>query len=108
MQTQFEENERVLNEVQFAGGGYVWDSDAGIFAVTLMDVVPNDELAKSLCALVGVQQIAINSCRLTFDTVRDLARIPNLDSLVLNHAVLTDDEAALLKSLVPELILVNE
>jgi hypothetical protein len=106
MQTQFEENERILAEVEAAGGGYVWEAE--IFAVTLMDVVPNDELAKSLCALVGVEQIAINSSRLTFDTVRDLARIPNLDSLVLNHAALTNGEAALLRSLVPELILVNE
>lgn len=106
MQTQFEENERILAEVEAEGGGYVWDADT--FAVTLMDVVPNDALATSLCALVGVQQIAINSARLAFDTVRDLAQIPNLESLVLNHAALTDDEAALIASLVPELILVNE
>jgi len=106
MQTQLEENERILAEVEAAGGGYVWDAE--IFAVTLMDVVPNDALAASLCTLVGIQQIAINSSRLAFDTVRNLAQIPNLKSLVLNHAALTDDEAALISSLVPELILVNE
>ena len=73
-----------------------------------MDVVPNDELAESLCALVGVQQIAINSSRLAFDTVRSLAQIPNLHSLVLNHAALTSAETALIASLVPELVLVKE
>ncbi len=106
MQAQFEENERILAEVKAAGGGYVWDAE--IFAVTLMDVVPNDELAQSLCALVGVQQIAVNASCLAFETVRNLAQIPDLDSLVLNHAALTNDEAALIASLVPELILVNE
>ncbi|MBQ5947821.1 hypothetical protein, partial [Massilia sp. ST3] len=76
--------------------------------ITLMDVVPDDGFAKSLCALVGVQQIAINSSRLGFDTVTKLAQIPNLGSLVLSNAALTNDEAAYLGSLVPELILVNE
>jgi len=106
MQTQLEENERILAAVEAAGGGYVWDAE--IFAVTLMDVVADDGLAKSLCVLAGVQQIAINSSRLSFDTVKNVAQIPNLRSLVLNHAALTNDEAAYLASLVPELILVNE
>jgi hypothetical protein len=106
MQTQLEENERTLAEVAAAGGGYVWDAET--FVVTLMDVLPNDALAASLCALVEVQQIAISSSRLTFDMVKKLARMPNLKSLVLNQAVLTDDEAALTNSLVPDLILVNE
>jgi hypothetical protein len=106
MQTQFENNERILAEVEAAGGGCVWDAE--VFAITLMDVVPNDELAGSLCALVGIQQIAINASRLTFDTLRRLSQIQGLDSLVLNHAVLTNDETTLLASSVPELILVNE
>jgi hypothetical protein len=106
MESQFEVNERILAEVEAAGGGYVWDAE--VFAVTLMDMVPNDELAESLGALVGVQQIAINASRLAFDTLRHLSQIKGLDSLVLNHAVLTNDETALLASFVPELILVNE
>jgi hypothetical protein len=106
MQTQLEENERILAAVEAAGGGYVWDAE--IFVVTLMDVVPDDGLAKSLCTLVGVQQIAINSSRLSFETVKSLTQVPNLNSLVLNHSELTNDEAAQLGSLAPELILVNE
>ena len=104
MQTQVKENKRILAEVEAVGGGYVWGAE--MFAVTLMDVVPNDALAASLCARAGVQQIAINSSRLAFSTVRNLAQIPNLEALVLNHAVLTNDEAVLIASLVPELILV--
>ena len=106
MHAQFEKHERILAKVEAAGGGYVWDAE--VFAVTLMDVAPNDELAESLCALEGVQQIAINSSRLAFDTIKSLAQIPNLHSLVLNHAALTNDEIALIASLVSELILVNE
>jgi hypothetical protein len=103
---QFENNEGILAEVEAAGGGYIWDAE--VFAITLMDVVPNDELADSLCALVGIQQIAINASRLAFDTLRRLSQIQGLDSLVLNHAILTNDETTLLASAVPELILVNE
>ena len=106
MQTQSEENERILAEVEAAGVGYV--RDAEVFAVTLMDAVPNDELAESLCALVGVQQMEINSSRLVFNTVRSLAQIPHLRSLVLSHASLTNAETALIASLVPELVLVDE
>lgn len=99
------QNNRILTAVDAAGGGYVWDAE--VFAITLMDVLPTEELALSLCSLIGVQQIAIEASTLKMDTLVRLAGTPGLSSLVLNHSRLTNEEVAQLSSIVPEFIQVN-
>ncbi len=99
-------NENILAAVEAAGGGYVWDAE--VFAVTLMDVSPDEELVHALCSLTGVQQIAIEASRLQLESLVRLVTIPGLSSLVLNHSRLTDEDVALLTSIGPEVIQVNE
>jgi hypothetical protein len=84
----------------------VWDAE--VFAVSLMDVVPDDQLAQSLCGLIGVQQIALEASRLAPNTLIRPAKIHGLTSLVLNHADLTDNEIASLGLAGLEIILVSE
>ena len=99
-------NDTILAAVEDKGGGYVWDDV--VFAVTLMDVPVSDEDAQPLCKLVGVQQIAIEASRLSFPMLQCLARIPELQSLVLNHSSLTPPQVEALESIGPEIERVNE
>jgi len=101
-----DDNETILAAVEDKGGGYVWDAE--VFAVTLMDVQVNDVDAQPLCKLVGVQQIAIEASRLSFPTLQSLARIPGLESLVLNHSSLTPQQVEALVAIGPEIERVNE
>lgn len=106
MSLQVQNNEEILAAVEAAGGGYVWNAE--VFAVTLMSVLPEEKLAISLTGLEGVQHIAIEASSLRLITLMCLAGIPDLYSLVLNHSTLTDEQAMLLRSVGPEVILVSE
>ena len=100
------DNEDILAAVETKGGGYVWDAE--VFAVTLMDVAVSDDEALMLCKLAGVQQIALDASRLSFSTLQRLARIPGLNSLVLNHSPLGDQQIDALVTIGPQILQVNE
>jgi len=99
-------NEAILAEVEASGGGYVWEPE--VFAVTLMDVAFEDSQVTRLCGLTGVEQIALNASRLSFDTLQRIARIPDLQSLVLSSIHLTDDQQSALEALGPEVEIVSD
>jgi hypothetical protein len=100
------DNMSILGAAEEKGGGYVWDAE--VFAVMLFNVPVRDEDALPLCKLVGVQQIAIEASGLSFQTLVSLARIPGLQSLVLNHSSLTPQELNTLGAIGPEVVLVTE
>jgi len=100
------DNDAILAVVDSLGGDSVWEDD--VFAVNLMEPELSDDQALVLCGLVGVQQIAINASRLAFPTLRRLAEIPLLESLVLGHAALTPQQFDELSSVGPEVEQVNE
>jgi|GEM_PF-1903924 len=106
MRAAVNDNEAILCGVESLGGGYVWEAE--VFAVTLLGVPVNDDGALSLCNLVGVQQIAVEPSALPFSTLQRLALIPGLESLVLNHALLTPQQEEALRSIGPEIELVTE
>lgn len=99
-------NEEILAHVDAIGGGSVWD--ATIFAVTLIEIAPNDEDVAELSRLSGVQQIALNACRLSFASVLSVARTPGLDSLVLSRSWFSEQQLCQLRTCVPELVLVSD
>ena len=99
-------NEEILAEIEASGGGYVWEPE--VFAVTLMDVTPEDTQVTRLCGLTGVKQIALNASRLSFDTLQRIARIPGLQSLVLSDIHLTADQQSTLEALGPEVEIVSD
>jgi hypothetical protein len=101
-----ESNELLLAQVEGLGGGYCWDAE--IFAVTLMDVSVSDQDAKILCGLVGVQQVALNASQLSFSALDEIARIPGLQSLVLNVPAISEQEIEALGRFVPEVLVVDE
>lgn len=101
-----ENNERLLAMVEDLGGGYCWDAE--IFAVTLMDVAVADSDAAILCGLVGVQQVALNASLLSFSVLERIAKIPGLQSLVLNVPTVAESELEALKRHVPEVLVVDE
>ena len=106
MDTTMRDNEDILAVIETTGGGYVWDAE--VFAVTLMDTPVGDDEALLLCKLAGVQQIALNASRLSFSTLQCLARIPGLNSLVLNHSSLDPQQFDTLVMIGPEIVQVNE
>jgi hypothetical protein len=99
------QNKRILTAVDAVGGSYVWDAE--VIYHNIDGCFPTEELALSLCGLIGVQQIAIEASTLQMDTLVRLAGTAGLSSLVLNHSCLTDEEVAQLSSIVPELIQVD-
>jgi len=103
---QARENERILARVEELGGGYVWD--AGVFAVTLMDVALSDADALPLASLVGVQQIALDCAQLSAPTLQRIAAAPGLQSLVICNHGLTGSEIEALRSLGPEVKVLGE
>lgn len=99
-------NQRILEQVELHGGGYVWDAE--VFAVTLMDTVVQDGFAAQLCGLYGIQQIALDASELSYSAVKALASIPGLQSLVLNHSTLTEPQRREVRQLSPEVVEVDE
>jgi hypothetical protein len=93
-------NEAIIAQVEQLGGGVVWEPE--VFAVTLMDVSVSDEQALVLCGLEGVEQIAIDASQLQFSTIKALAEIPGLASLVLGECRLLPEQVATLRQIVPE------
>ena len=93
------ENEQILTRVEALGGGYVWDAE--VFVVTLMDVAVAINDALSLTRLVGVQQVALDCSQLDGPTLRKIALVPGLQSLVLCNHGLSAAEIQLLQSLGP-------
>ncbi len=87
---EFQTNVSILDTVEALGGGYAWDAE--IFAVILMEVSVEDDDARMLCGLTGVQQIALDASRLSMTALAALAGIPGLQSLVLSRRTLTEDE----------------
>lgn len=103
---QAEKNEAILARVEVLGGGSVWDAE--VFAVTLMDVVVTDGDAIQLAGLVGVQQIALDCSRLSIGTLRSIAAIPGLQSLVLCKPVFSAADLDGLQALGPDVQVVTE
>ena len=101
-----ERNEIILARVEELGGGSVWDAD--VFAVTLMDVAVTDSDAMSLAGLVGIQQIALDCSRLSISTLRSIAAIRGLQSLVLCNPVFAAEDLLALQAVGPEVQVVAE
>lgn len=99
-------NEKVLAHVDQLGGGYVWDAE--IFTVSLMDVATSDEDAQELCALTGVQQVALNSSRLSIATLKAVASIPGLKSLVLVASSVSSEQLTALGEVGPHIEVVEQ
>lgn len=100
------ENEAILEWVDEVGGGSVWEPE--IFAVTLIDVPLTDDDVLKLCGLSGVTQIAINSEGLSYITIKALASIPGLRSLVLNRPSVSESEVVDLRKVGPEIEVISE
>lgn len=103
---EFQTNVSILDSVDALGGGYVWDAE--IFAVTLMEVSVEDDDARMLCGLTGVQQIALDASQLSMTALAALAGIPGLQSLVLSRRTLTEDERRKLERAGLEILEVDE
>jgi hypothetical protein len=73
-----------------------------------MDVACDDSQVSRLCGLTGVEQIALNASRLSFDTLQRIAGIPELQSLVLSGVHLTVDQQSALEALGPEIEVVSD
>lgn len=100
-----DQNQAILDWVERLGGGYVWEP--GLFAVTMLDVALDDETAAKLCRLSGVRQIVINADGLSFDTLRSLAGIPGLRSLVLAGFGFSDAHCQELSAMGPDVELID-
>lgn len=100
------DNEAILAHVEALGGGYVWEPE--IFCVTLIDVPALDRDVAALSKLRGVQQIALNASNLSFQTIESIARIPDLESLVLCQQNLSDEQVHALRLLGPDIELVTD
>lgn len=103
---EFQTNESILDTVDALGGGYAWDAE--IFTVILMEVSVEDDDARMLCGLVGIQQIALDASQLSMTALAALARIPGLRSLVLSRRTLTEDERRELERAGLEILEVDE
>lgn len=99
-------NEMILARVEELGGGYLWDAE--IFAVMLMGVAVDDADARQLVGLVGVQQIAMEGSRVSFETLKEIVSITGLESLVLCKPVLSDAALASLQAVGPTVEVVDE
>ncbi|HSC88022.1 MAG TPA: hypothetical protein VLC09_12155 [Polyangiaceae bacterium] len=93
-------NEATLEWLLETGGSYVWEDE--IFAVTALDIELDDAGAQRLATLAGVEQIAINAKRLSFEGLRILAAIPELASLVISECPLSEAQLEQLRALGPE------
>ena len=100
------DNEAILAQVEALGGGYVWDEE--FFSVTLFDVPALDSDIAALSKLRGVQQVALNASNLSFPTIESIARIPDLQSLVLCQQNLSDEQVHALRLLGPDIELVTD
>ena len=100
------DNEAILTHVEALGGGLVWDAD--VFAVTLFDIPASDSDVAVLVGLRGVQQIALNASNLSFPMIESIARIPDLQSLVLCQQNLSAEQVDALRLLGPEIELVMD
>lgn len=89
-------NDPILDWVEELGGGYVWDAE--VFAVNLLDVLLSDEDAERLSRLVGVQQIAVDSRRMSLGGLTTLARIPGISLLVIRAGSLTENHVDQLRA----------
>ena len=105
MSSATDENEAILAQVESLGGGYVWESE--IFAINLVDVDLEDKDVARLPRLVGVQQIALNAERLSLEAIEQIARIPQLESLVLRGCSLSPEQIGKLGSLGPQIELIS-
>lgn len=101
-----EKNERILAQVETLGGGYVWDAE--VFTVTLMNVAINDAEATALMSLVGIEQIAMDCSKVSFATLRAIAGIPGLRSLVLCNPALEETELKELAAIGAKVLVLNE
>ena len=106
MTTHNETNENILSHVEAIGGGYVWEAEC--LAVSLIDVPLSDSDVTRLRDLRGVEQIALNAAHLSFEALESVARTPDLQSLVLGKANLSDGQLAELRQLCPEIVLVSD
>ena len=98
-------NEPILDWVEERGGGYVWDAE--VFAVNLLDVLFSDEDAERLSQLVGVQQIAVDASRMSFDGLRTLAGISGISSLVIRAGNLTEEHVDQLRTSCKDIQLID-
>lgn len=99
-------NEEILQHVESIGGGYVWDAE--VFAINLFDASPTDTELAPLSQLNGVQQIALNASRASFNCLSQIAQIPQLQSLVLCGYSLTSSEMDQLSKYGPEVEYVDD
>lgn len=99
-------NQEILDHVEALNGGYVWERE--IFAVTLLDASINDGDAAVLQNLRGVQQIALDATHLSASALEGIARIPELESLVIFGSRLSDQQISALKRIGPEIELIDE
>ena len=98
-------NDPILEWVEKRGGGYVWEPE--VFAVTLLDVSIDDDDAERLSHLVGVQQIAVDATKITLEGLKKLAGISGIRSLVLRDGDLKPDHLAQLRTVCPEVLIVE-
>jgi hypothetical protein len=101
-----EKNEAILARVEALGGGYVWDAE--LFSVMLMNSPLSDAEARILAGLVGVQHLALDGSRASVDTLRAIASIPGLQSLVLGSPLLSQAELQSLRTIGPAVEVVHE
>lgn len=99
-------NESIVARVEALGGGYLWDAE--IFAITLMGVAVDDADARILVGLVGVQHIALDGSQVSLETLKEIASIAGLQSLVLCKPVLSHAELASLQAVGPTVDVVVE
>ena len=95
-------NDPILNWVEERGGGYVWEPE--VFAVTILEASFDDDDAKRLSRLVGVQQIAVDASNMTLAGLKILASIPGISSLVIRSDNLTPGDIEILRTACPEVL----
>lgn len=99
-------NQEILDHVEALNGGYVWERE--IFAISLLNASIRDADAAVLQDLRGVQQIALDATHLSASALEGIARIPDLESLVLFGSRLSDQQLSALERIGPEIVLIDE
>ena len=96
-------NEAILARVEALGGHYVWETE--VFIVALIEEPASDAEVIRLTGLHGVEQIAVDARNLSAATLRALAGIRGLESLVLYRHRLSEPELERLRRIGPEIVL---
>jgi len=102
---EFESNQAILRKIESVGGGYVWEPE--IFAVTMLDIPIDECLAKLVCKLRGVRQIAINCRNISFSALLEISDIPGLQVLVVSELHIMEQEYGTLLASCPEVVVVG-